>query len=152
VAMDSAGLKFETKRSPEVLMPQTISQLEQLEALLMAHPPYIPSFLQRDLLRAMERNRSVVRRTLESLLTQEGDLTGCLERLRMPVLLVWGARDELIPPEVGLRMHEAIPQSVLELYSGCGHLAPATCSGRIVPRVLKFLHSEPPMAGGTYSC
>ncbi len=151
VAMDSAGLKFQTRLTPEVLEPNTVPQLKRLEALLMAHRYYIPAFVQRDLLRVMEHNRPVAHRTLESLLTEEGDLTARLYKLRMPVLLVWGAHDELIPPSVGLRMHEAMPQSVLELYSGCGHLGPATCSDRIVPRVLDFLHSQPPMTGGTYS-
>jgi len=66
------------------------------------------------------------------------------------VLLIWGAQDALIPPSVGLRMHHRIPQSVLELYSGCGHLGPATCAGRIVPRVIDFLHRQPPAAGGTF--
>lgn len=150
VAMDSAGLKFQTSLTPEILEPNTIPQLKRLETLLMARTYYIPAFVQRDLLRAMEHNRPVVHRTLESLLTEEGDLTGRLDELRMPVLLVWGAHDELIPPSIGLRMHETIPQSVLELYSGCGHLGPATCSDRIVPRVLGFLHSQPPMASGTY--
>ncbi|MGH9615971.1 MAG: alpha/beta fold hydrolase [Acidobacteriaceae bacterium] len=150
VAMDSAGLKFQTTLAPDILEPSTLPQLERLEAVLMERTYCIPSFIQRDLLRAMERNRTVVHRALESLLAEGDGLSGRLSQLRMPVLLVWGAQDRLMPPSIGLRMHEAIPQFVLELYSGCGHLAPATCARRIVPKVLDFLHSQPPMAGGIY--
>ena len=150
VAMDSAGLKFKTDLSPEILEPNNISQLKRLETILLSHTYYIPGFVQRDLLRTMERNRPVVQRTLQSLLREDGDFAGRLGQLQMPVLLVWGVDDDLMPPSVGLQMHGAIPQSVLELYSGCGHMGPATCADRMVPRVIDFLRSQPPMAGGGF--
>ncbi|HTU52109.1 MAG TPA: alpha/beta hydrolase [Acidobacteriaceae bacterium] len=150
VAMDSAGLKFKTDLSPDILEPDTVSQLERLEAVLMAHQYYIPRFVQRDLLRTMKSNRRVVHRTLESLLREEGDFAGRLNQIQMPVLLVWGQQDELLPSSVGQQMHEAIPQSVLQLYTGCGHMGPATCADRIVPRVIDFLRSQPPRTGGEF--
>ncbi|MGB8480921.1 MAG: alpha/beta hydrolase [Acidobacteriaceae bacterium] len=145
VAMDSAGLKFETDLTPNILEPNTVPQLERLEMVLMAHKYYIPEFVQRDLLRTMERNRTVVHRTLESLLREEGDFARRLGQLQMPVLLVWGQQDKLIPASVGKQMHDAIPQSVLELYAGCGHMGPATCADRMTSRVMDFLRSQPPM-------
>lgn len=150
VAMDSAGLKFKTDLSPEILEPNSLPQLEHLESVLMAHQYYIPEFVQRDLLRTMRGHRWVVDRTLQSLLREEGDFTGQLGQLRMPVLLVWGQQDELIPPSVGHQMHDSIPQSVLELYAGCGHMGPATCSDRIVPNVIDFLRSQPSIASGEF--
>ena len=151
VAMDSAGFKFETELTPDILEPNTVRQLERLEMVLMAHKYYIPGFVQRDLLRTMERNRAVVHRTLESLLREEGDFAGRLGQLQIPVLLVWGQQDELIPPVVGNQMHDAIPQSVLEQYARCGHMGPATCADRMVPRVMDFLRSQPPMAAGSFT-
>ncbi len=151
VLMDSAGLWFQTSLTPDVLEPRTVPQLKRLEVLLMPLPPNLPEFLQRDLVHAMQRNYPVVHRALDSMLSEKDELDGCLGQLRMPVLLVWGAQDELIPPSVGLRMHGMIPQSVLELYFGCGHIGPATCADRIVPRVIDFLRSRPPMAGGIYT-
>jgi pimeloyl-ACP methyl ester carboxylesterase len=150
VAMDSAGLKFKTRLSPGILEPNTVPQLARLETVLMARHYHIPGFVQRDLLRTMERHRAVVHRTLESLLGEEGDFAGRLGQLQMPVLLLWGQQDELIPPIVGQQMHDAIPQSVLELYSGCGHMGPATCSDRMAPKVIDFLRSQPPVAGGDF--
>jgi pimeloyl-ACP methyl ester carboxylesterase len=147
VAMDSAGLKFQTKLSPGILEPNTVPQLARLETVLMARHYYIPGFVQRDLLGTMQRHRVVVHRMLQSLLREQGDFQGRLGQLHMPVLLVWGAQDALIPPIVGKQMHDAIPQSVLELYDGCGHMGPATCSDRMAPKVIDFLRSQPAMAG-----
>ncbi|HET9100321.1 MAG TPA: alpha/beta hydrolase [Acidobacteriaceae bacterium] len=150
VAMDSAGLKFKSNLSPEILEPNTVPQLRRLESVLMARQYYIPGFVQRDLLRTMQRHRWVLDRTLQSLLREEGDFGGRLRQLHMPVLLVWGQEDELIPPSVGKQMHDAIPQSSLELYTGCGHMAPATCADRVAPRVIDFLRSQPPTSTGEF--
>lgn len=150
VAMDSAGLEFQTRLSPGILEPTTVPQLARLETVLMARHYYIPGFVQRDLLRTMLLHRIVAHRMLQSLLREQGDFQGRLKQLHLPVLLVWGAQDALIPPGVGKQMHDAIPQSVLELYGGCGHMGPATCSDRMVPKVIDFLRSQPPMAGGVF--
>ena len=143
VVMDSAGLSFKTSLTPEIFEPRTIPELKRLESLLVEHPPTVPAFFNHALLRAMQRNFRVVHRTVASMLTGKDLLDGRLGEIRAPVLIVWGEQDTLIPPSVGLRMHQAIPQSVLAMYSGCGHIGPATCAGRMVPRVIDFLHSEP---------
>lgn len=148
VVMDSAGLSFKTDLTPEIFEPHTVPQLKQLEALLVPHPYALPAFFNRALLRAMQRNFRVVHRTVDSMLAGKDLLDEKLQEIRVPVLIVWGEQDTLIPPAVGHRMHRAIPQSVLQLYSGCGHIGPATCAGRIVPHVIEFLHSDPPASGG----
>ncbi len=148
VAMDSAGLRFSMNFTPQVFEPRTLPELRRLEALLMTSPPWLPAFFNRALLRRMKKNFPVIHRTVQSMFTGKDLLDARLGSIQAPTLIVWGAQDRLIPPEVALRMHSAIPQSVLELYSGCGHLAPATCGDRIVPHVLQFLESDPPRTGG----
>lgn len=44
-----------------------------------------------------------------------------LPELRMPVLLVWGARDRIVPLEVGEQYAKHLPQARLEVVAGCGH-------------------------------
>ncbi len=148
VVMDSAGLSFKTGLTPQVFEPRTIPQLQQLEELLVPHPHQLPDFFNHALLRAMEKNFRVVHRTVASMLTGKDLLDGHLRQLEVPVLIQWGEQDTLIPESVAFRMHQAIRQSVLELYSGCGHIGPATCASRMVPRVIDFLDSKPPAAGG----
>ena len=71
-----------------------------------------------------------------------------LHGITQPMLIVWGAQDELIPLSAGERIHKSVPQSVLNLVEGCGHLAPAECAGPVVEGTVEFLKSEPPMRGG----
>ena len=44
------------------------------------------------------------------------------QRLRQPVLLVWGERDEDVPLSAGERLHALIPRSRLLVFRGAGHL------------------------------
>ncbi|MHB8301813.1 MAG: alpha/beta fold hydrolase [Acidobacteriaceae bacterium] len=150
VLMDSAGLLFKAKVGPSIFEPKTRAQLARLWDMLTPKARPIPSFVGRDALRWMERNAWVTHRTVKAMLQGHDLLDGRLGQIHVPVLIVWGAQDALIPPSSGEQMHREMLQSVLELYQGCGHLAPATCAERIVPRVRTFLDSAPPMAGGTY--
>lgn len=150
VVMDSAGLSFPTTLTPQIFEPRTMEQLKRLEVLLLPHPHALPGFFDRALLRAMQRNFFVVHRTVQSMVAGKDLLDGQLKNVQVPVLIVWGENDTLIPPHVALRMHQAMPQSVLEIYSGCGHIGPATCADSIVPHVVDFLKSGPPPSGGIY--
>jgi len=71
-----------------------------------------------------------------------------LNAISEPMLIVWGAQDALIPLSVGERIHESVPQSVLNVVDGCGHLAPLECAAPVIESTVDFLRSEPPMRGG----
>ncbi len=150
VLYDSAGLTFYASFSPEVFTPTDREGLEQLQALLVPHPASIPNFLARDILRRLQKNYWVVHRTVHSILAGEDRMDGRLSSVSVPVLIAWGAQDTLIPPTIADEMHQEMPQSVLELYAGCGHTAPATCASRMIPNTVKFLQSQPPMMGGSF--
>lgn len=144
VAMSSAGLSFPTTLTPGIFEPQTITDVKRLIELLTPDPPHLPSFLYRAILRAMSGNREVIHRSVQSMMKGQDSLDGKLGELRMPVLLIWGARDALIPSGVGERMHREIPGSELEIYPDCGHLAPVSCANHIVRRVVEFLQRGDP--------
>ena len=57
----------------------------------------------------------------------------------MPVLIVWGGLDHIIPVSQGEKMHRLVPQSQLEVFPTCGHLAPVQCADQIGPKVEAFL-------------
>ncbi|MBI4539146.1 MAG: alpha/beta fold hydrolase [Gemmatimonadetes bacterium] len=40
----------------------------------------------------------------------------------VPTLIVWGREDRIIPLALGERLHRAIPESVLVVLDGCGHV------------------------------
>ena len=47
------------------------------------------------------------------------------------MLIVWGSKDVLIPLSAGEAIHERVPQSVLNVIEGCGHIAPSECAGPV---------------------
>jgi pimeloyl-ACP methyl ester carboxylesterase len=71
-----------------------------------------------------------------------------LYKISQPMLIMWGAQDELIPVSVGESIHQSVPQSVLNIVEGCGHLAPEQCPRPVIAGTVEFLKAEPPMRGG----
>jgi len=62
----------------------------------------------------------------------------------MPVLIIWGARDPIIPAQHGQNAHEAIPGSRLEIFEGVGHLPQLEAPGRFIAVLERFIaESEP---------
>jgi pimeloyl-ACP methyl ester carboxylesterase len=136
---DSAGLYELPKWDTKLFTPGTPTELDQLEALLMPNPPPVPGFIARDILRVSDHRAWIIHRALDTMLTGK-DATGTLlPQLKMPVLLVWGAEDRIIPLSQGETMHKLIPQSELDVFAGCGHLAPGACAAQMAPKVVDFL-------------
>jgi len=71
-----------------------------------------------------ERRAAFVR-TARSIASPAGQRVSAAERLylaaEVPVLLVWGDRDPVIPVAHGHAAHAALPQSRLEVFPGAGH-------------------------------
>jgi pimeloyl-ACP methyl ester carboxylesterase len=136
---DSAGLYSRPQWNTELFMPTSAQELDDLDKLLMPHPPQVPGFIARDLLRYSQEHRWVIRRALNSMLAGNDTIDGQLPKLQMPVLIVWGGDDQIMPVSSGEAMHRLIPQSQFEVIAGCGHLAPIQCSDQIGPKVTAFL-------------
>jgi len=136
---DSAGLAVHPDWDTSLFTPTTPEQLNALNALLMPHPPRIPGFIARDILRTARDHAWVMHRAMRSMLTGEDATDTLLPRLTMPVLISWGALDRITPLEQGETMQRLIPQSELDVTPGCGHLAPRQCAGQEAPAVVAFL-------------
>jgi pimeloyl-ACP methyl ester carboxylesterase len=148
VIFDSAGTRFPLAWDTSIFEPDTPAKLRTLDDLLMAGPaPHVPAFIQRDIFRFVGRHGWVVRRNMESLLTGADLLDGKLGALRMPMLIVWGKQDRLIPVSVGEQIHRDVPQSEFVVVDGCGHLAPGQCAAQIGPVFKGFLDDPSPIAG-----
>ncbi len=136
--LDSAGLKYEAVNA-SFLRPKTLEDIQRMMSVLTPHPQAIPAFFGRDMLRAMQEQDWVVARSLQSMQTGKDILDGKLQIVKVPVLIVWGKQDVLTPLSIGEQMHKDMPQSVLYVVDGCGHLAPTECEDRIIPEMKKFL-------------
>jgi pimeloyl-ACP methyl ester carboxylesterase len=136
---NSVGIKHTPTFDVRLFTPTTPAELDQLNALLMPNPPRVPGFVARDILRHSKMNAWVIHRALDSMRTGQDATDSLLPQLKMLVLIVWGDADRIIPVDQGEAMHRLMPQSELEVFPGCGHLAPGQCSAQIGPRVVEFV-------------
>jgi pimeloyl-ACP methyl ester carboxylesterase len=147
VLMDSAGLLFDAVNAG-ALRPKTEPELAHMMAVLTPHPRQIPSFVARDILRGFALNDWVVARSLKSMQAGRDLMDGKMQTVTMPVLIVWGKEDILTPLSVGEGMQRGMPQSLLYIFDGTGHLAPTERATQVAGTVVDFLKSDPPLAAG----
>jgi pimeloyl-ACP methyl ester carboxylesterase len=86
--------------------------------------------------------------TLRSVIHTGGQRVHAGDRLYlaegMPVLIVWGARDPIIPVHHGENAHEAILGSRLEVFDGVGHLPQLEAPGRFIAVLERFIAENEP--------
>ena len=139
ILFDSAGIYEAPAWDTALFTPTSTGELDRLDALLMPHPPTVPGFIARDVLRNSRNNAWVIHRALETMLKGHDTTDDLLPKLKMPVLIVWGDKDFITPLSQGKTMHKLIPQSQLDVVPGCGHLAPVQCADLIGPNFADFL-------------
>jgi pimeloyl-ACP methyl ester carboxylesterase len=146
---DSAGIYFPATFGPELFTPKDTAGVRKLLGILTPKPVNLPEFAAKAVLRRLEKNAWVLDRSTASMTKGRDLLDFRLYGISQPMLIVWGARDELIPLAAGEEMHRMVPHSVLAVVEGCGHLAPAECARPVLEGTVEFLKAEPPMNGGT---
>jgi pimeloyl-ACP methyl ester carboxylesterase len=67
------------------------------------------------------------------------ELLGKVKNLTVPTLILWGREDGIIPLKVGELLHEAIPNSVLEVIERCGHVPQEEKPAETIERISRFL-------------
>jgi pimeloyl-ACP methyl ester carboxylesterase len=66
-------------------------------------------------------------------------LSGRLEGVRAPALVVWGARDLLIPVALGRQLAAGLPRAALVVIPSAGHVVQEETPGAVTPLILTFL-------------
>jgi pimeloyl-ACP methyl ester carboxylesterase len=148
VIYDSAGVYFPATWDQELFTPGDVVGVEKLIAMLTPKPRQLPNFAAEAALRKLEKNAWVIRRSMKAMTNGRDLLDFRLYQISQPMLIVWGAQDELIPLSAGEAIHKNVPQSVLNIVEGCGHLAPAECPRPVIEGTVDFLKAEPAMRGG----
>jgi pimeloyl-ACP methyl ester carboxylesterase len=86
--------------------------------------------------------------TLRSVVGTEGQRVSATDRFylaeEVPVLIVWGARDPIIPVRHGEDAHAALPGSALEIFEGAGHMPQLEQPGRFIAVLERFLAGNAP--------
>jgi pimeloyl-ACP methyl ester carboxylesterase len=86
--------------------------------------------------------------TLRAVVSTDGQRVDAGDRLYLaegvPVLIIWGERDPIIPVHHGEQAHQTIPGSRLEVFDGVGHLPQLEAPGRFVAVLERFLAETEP--------
>ncbi|KAA0084683.1 alpha/beta hydrolase [Mycolicibacterium sp. P9-64] len=91
---------------------------------------------------------SAFARTLRAVVDWRGQVVTMLDRCYLtesvPVQLIWGSQDSVIPVSHARMAHSAMPGSVLEIFDGSGHFPFHDDPDRFVECVEKFVDSTTP--------
>ena len=140
VVVDAAGMRPERPDIPaEALLPRDEAGVRRLAAVVRHNAPVPPSFVARDILALRLREEWIVRRALESMGAGRDWLNGTLGRAEMPVLVVWGRQDALIPLAYGEGLQAEFPRARLAVLDDCGHVPMADCPEAFDRAFLPFL-------------
>jgi pimeloyl-ACP methyl ester carboxylesterase len=94
------------------------------------------------------RRRKAFLATLRSVVGTEGQRIAAGDRLYLaesvPVLIVWGARDPIIPARHGEDAHRALPGSELAIFEGAGHMPQLEQPGHFIAVLERFLAENEP--------
>lgn len=67
-----------------------------------------------------------------------------LTEVRLPAQVIWGERDTWLPPELGKRLANALPNATLELVPGAGHFSIEDQPAAIASLLAEFITSVAP--------
>jgi pimeloyl-ACP methyl ester carboxylesterase len=91
--------------------------------------------------------------TLRAVVSTDGQRVHGGDRLYLaegvPVLIIWGEHDPMIPAHHGEQAHRAIPGSHLEIFDGAGHLPQLEAPARFVAVLERFLAETEPAQWNT---
>jgi pimeloyl-ACP methyl ester carboxylesterase len=86
--------------------------------------------------------------TLHAVVGTDGQRVAALDRLylaeALPLLIVWGDKDPIIPVAHAEETHEALPDSHLEIFEGVGHVPQLEAPGAFIAAVQRFLAETEP--------
>jgi pimeloyl-ACP methyl ester carboxylesterase len=147
VSMPNAGLGLQLLRLPAARLTARIGAkvLRRLDTDL--------GLDAEDLLQVFESmpdgtSRAAIIRTLRAVVDRHGQMVTMLDRCylgrSLPTLLIWGARDPIIPVEHAHVAHAALPDSRLEIIDTAGHFPHHSEPARFATVLMDFLASTSP--------
>jgi pimeloyl-ACP methyl ester carboxylesterase len=141
VLVDAAGMRPDDAHPipAESLLPRDVAGVRRLIATVRYRPPAVPPFFVRDILDERLREEWIVRRALESMRLGRDWLDGTLARAQMPVLVVWGEQDALIPVAYAPRLAAEFEHARVAILDGCGHVPIADCPSAFDRELTTFL-------------
>ena len=84
--------------------------------------------------------RNALLQTAKQCIPQNFDeILAKLKLITVPTLILWGRQDRVIPLIVGEQLHQAIPNSTLDIIEQCGHIPQEEKPDETIARLTRFL-------------
>ncbi len=131
------------------LVPKTREEARQaMDALTSPKTPRVPGFVLDDL--ARRSATSPLSRLMPSLSSELGEflLDDMLDRITIPVTLLWGADDRVLSVAYAQRAAEKLPNARLVTMPDCGHVPQRECAPQLLALMREAL-AHPGKDGGS---
>jgi pimeloyl-ACP methyl ester carboxylesterase len=146
VLVNGAAVRGDGTEAQVNLLPRTREEARQAIAATMspASPP-VPGFVLDDLVR--RGPQSPLARLEAAPVPDALALDGHLGELRVPVTLIWGADDRVLPLAYAERVAAALPAARVMRLERCGHVPQRECPGALGAALAQALASPPKPEG-----
>lgn len=139
VLANSGGFRFTPKFTSDIFVPKNLEEFKKLQEF-QASGAEFPDFVASDMLNEFKRKEKVFKRAGDSLLSMNEAMDRKVGNVTMPVLILWGRDDKMIPLDNAQRMKAELPNATLSIIDNCGHAIFWQCGEQAVAEVLKFLN------------
>jgi len=141
ILVNGAAISGEGPGGAVNLLPKNREQARTaIEALTDPDSPRVPDYVLDDLVRRAPG--SPLDRLLQSRFSEYA-LDGRLGEVNLPVTLLWGESDRLMPPAYAERIAKGLPASRLVPVPRCGHVPQRECPDRFLPLLEQALGAPP---------
>ena len=138
VLVNGAAIRDEVPGRKVNLLPRTRQEAaDALRATMSPASMPVPGFVMDDLIRRSPG--SPLARLMASPPADEYLIDARLGALRVPVTLIWGEDDQLLPLAYARKVAAALPQSTLVQLPRCGHIPQRECPDQLRPALDRAL-------------
>ncbi len=132
-----AKSEFNVSSLEELLIPNQYKGLKKLLAVAYHKPPFVPNFILKEMFYSMYNLQVEDKKELLKSLNSTRDLYANQNYFfHIPVLLVWGEADKLIPLHIGKELQQHIGTTArLEVMPNCAHM-PALENPKLFNKIL----------------
>jgi 3-oxoadipate enol-lactonase len=144
VLVNGAALREEHPEAAALLLPRTREEARKAFAAILAPSAApVPGFVLDDLVRRAPRSPLARLMAAPAATVDAHALEGRLASLGVPVALIWGEADRILPPDYARRVQAAIPGSRLTMLPDCGHVPQRECPGPLAAALDVALAAAP---------
>lgn len=131
-------------QDPNPLIVCGVEDFDRLMQANFAEPPYIPSPVKKYLAERAIRNKAFDKQAFADIQAKPSNLQEKLDRLTMPVMIIWGDRDRIIDVSCVRILEKNLPCHRTYILKDCGHSPEIERPQETAGVVRNFIESEFP--------